>query len=76
MQAAVKLTVTIPADHRLELQLPNDVPAGPAEVIVLVPSPQELPERHPPSLAEFRSSLGVAPSASNTVVQSREDERS
>jgi hypothetical protein len=35
MQAA-KLNVLIPIDHRLELKLPDDLPPGPAEVIVLV----------------------------------------
>ncbi len=30
-----KLHVTVPSDHRLAVQLPEDFPAGPAEVIVL-----------------------------------------
>lgn len=32
---AHKLKVTIPPDHQLEIQLPEDFPSGPAEVIVL-----------------------------------------
>lgn len=32
---AHKLKVTIQEDHRVEVQLPNDFPEGPAEVIVL-----------------------------------------
>jgi hypothetical protein len=32
---AHKQTVTVPEDHQLEIRLPNDFPAGPAEVIVL-----------------------------------------
>lgn len=32
---AHKLKVTVPKDHRIELRLPEDFPAGPAEVIVL-----------------------------------------
>jgi len=39
MQAAAKISITIPADHRVELKLPEDLPAGPAEVIVLVQLP-------------------------------------
>jgi len=32
---AHKMKVTIPEDHELEIRLPEDFPAGPAEVIVL-----------------------------------------
>jgi hypothetical protein len=39
MQAATKIPIIIPADHRVELELPDDLPVGPAEVIVLVPFP-------------------------------------
>ena len=37
MQGAHKLIITIPEDRRVELQLPDEMPVGPAEVIVLVP---------------------------------------
>lgn len=37
MQAAAKISITIPADHRVELKLPDDLPTGPAEVIILTP---------------------------------------
>jgi hypothetical protein len=33
MQAAIKIPITIPANHRVELTLPDDMPVGPAEVI-------------------------------------------
>lgn len=33
---AHKLKVTIPEDHQLVIRIPEDVPAGPAELIVLV----------------------------------------
>ena len=36
----IKATGTIGPDHTLHLQLPDDVGAGPAEVIVLVPEQQ------------------------------------
>jgi|HubBroStandDraft_4_1064222.scaffolds.fasta_scaffold624282_1 hypothetical protein len=39
MQAAARISITIPADHRVELKLPDDLPAGPAEVIVLASLP-------------------------------------
>jgi hypothetical protein len=35
MKSALKLQVVVPEDHRLEIVLPEEVPAGPAEVIVL-----------------------------------------
>lgn len=35
MKATLKLKVVVPSDHRLEILLPDEVPAGPAEVIVL-----------------------------------------
>ena len=40
---AHKQTVTVPEDHQLEIHLPEDFPAGPAEVIVLA-SPSETQE--------------------------------
>jgi hypothetical protein len=39
MQAAAKISITIPADHHVELKLPDDLPAGPAEMIVLASLP-------------------------------------
>ena len=35
MRFALKLQVVVPSDHRLEIVLPDEVPAGPAEIIVL-----------------------------------------
>ena len=32
---AHRLKVTVPEDHQLEIRLPGDFPAGPAEIIVL-----------------------------------------
>ena len=41
MHSAVKLRIVIPEDHRVELTLPEELPAGPAEVIVLsTPKPR------------------------------------
>ncbi|WP_437673569.1 hypothetical protein [Sorangium sp. So ce131] len=52
MQAA-KIAIVIPADHRVELQLPADLPEGPAEVIVLITSQ---PKAAPP---DRRAALGM-----------------
>ena len=32
---AHKLNITVPADHQITVRLPDDFPAGPAEIIVL-----------------------------------------
>jgi len=39
MQASIRISITIPANHRVELTLPADLPVGPAEVIVLASLP-------------------------------------
>ena len=52
MQAA-KIAIVIPADHRVELQLPEDLPEGPAEVIVLISPKQKAPQ------ADRRAALGM-----------------
>lgn len=51
MQAA-KLNVVIPEDRRLELRLPEEMPPGPAEVIVLVPP-------NAPAGVDRRAALGM-----------------
>lgn len=38
---AHKLKTNIPEDHRLNLQIPDDLPAGPAEIIILAPVPED-----------------------------------
>lgn len=38
---AHKIKVTVPADHQLSVPLPDDFPAGPAEVIILAETPSE-----------------------------------
>ena len=51
---AIHLYSQIDRDHTLSVRLPDDVTAGPAEVIVLVPEPTE---RTGHSLAEFFARL-------------------
>jgi hypothetical protein len=50
---AVKIPIVIPADHRVDLQIPADLPEGPAEVIVLVPAPSKRASR------DRRAALGM-----------------
>jgi hypothetical protein len=38
---AAKLTIVIPESHRVELTLPADLPAGPAQVIVVAGAPSD-----------------------------------
>ena len=35
---AVKLEIVIPSSHQVEITLPDNLPTGPAEVIVLAPA--------------------------------------
>jgi hypothetical protein len=47
MVQAAKLRVLIPENHRLQIELPADLPPGPAEVIVLVSRDEKGPsDRH------------------------------
>lgn len=52
---AVKLPAQVNVDHTLHLVLPDDIDAGPAEVIVLVPDAEddEVADAKAGSLAEF-----------------------
>ncbi len=45
---ALKLLVDLPDDHQLSVRLPEDLPSGPAEIIVLVPAgkPRECVENN------------------------------
>jgi hypothetical protein len=56
---AVKLKTYITKNHRLELDLPDDIPEGDAEVIVLV---QDAPEpAGEESLRDFFQALDASP---------------
>jgi len=61
---AHKLKVTIQEDHRVEVQLPDDFPEGPAEIIILTSRPsggvsagsdRSTQQRTLAALAELRS---------------------
>ena len=49
---AVKVAAQVGSDHTLQLQLPEDIGEGPAEVIVLVADPEPA-EPQPGTLGEF-----------------------
>jgi hypothetical protein len=58
---ARKLQVSIPEDHRLLVDLPKDLPAGPAEIIVLVaaqPTPESKPLSHEERQQRIRQVMG------------------
>jgi hypothetical protein len=60
MQAATKISIVIPADHRVELKLPEDLPVGPAEVIVLATLPSVLLDRLSADEAELDAAAQAA----------------
>jgi hypothetical protein len=38
MVRTINLTTDVPADHQVRITLPNDVPIGPAEMVIVVAS--------------------------------------
>jgi hypothetical protein len=46
MKSAVKIEIMIPENHRVEIDLPKDLPTGPAEIIVLA-GPERFGSRSP-----------------------------
>jgi hypothetical protein len=60
MQAAAKISITIPADRRVELKLPEDLPVGPAEVIVLAVLPSAPQDRLSADEAQLDAAAQVA----------------
>lgn len=61
---AVELIGDIDAQHRLNAQVPEDLPVGPVRVIVLVPEEDE---------AGLEWTRGVAREWANELANSRED---
>ena len=37
MQSAIKINILIPENRRVEIELPEELPTGPAEIIILTP---------------------------------------
>lgn len=63
---ARRLKIVVPEDHRISIEVPAEVPAGPAEVIFLVPrSGGELEERIVPEEAKERFQAMAAELASD-----------
>jgi len=63
---ALKLNAYITPDHRVELDLPADVPEGEAEVILLL---NDAPENQPDSLRAFTERLGKLPSSGRSKAE-------
>lgn len=61
---ALKLSVTVDEDHEVLMRLPEDFPAGPAEVIILESSAEK-------RLANGRSGESVEPGLLESVRQLR-----
>jgi hypothetical protein len=68
---AHKQAVTIAEDHRVEVRLPENFPAGPAEVIVL--TAKEIPEPSDATSAERRRLLDVIQDLKSTRLTSEEE---
>ena len=72
MEPAVKLDIIIPEDHRLQVDLPEELPSGPAEIIVRPIRQPPAPE--PPSQSPAPQNLADLFAAHIGVVDSRIDE--
>ncbi len=68
---AHRQAVTIDEDHRLEVRLPDDFPAGPAEVIVLAAT--KIQEAADATSAERHRLLGVIQDLKSTRLTSEEE---
>lgn len=69
---AHKVKVTIPENHRVELRLPDDFPAGPAEVIVLAARSGN-PEGNFESAEQARALAGLEQLRSVSLTREEED---
>ncbi len=70
-QHAIKLLVEVKADHTI--RLPDDVPIGPAEVIVLTSVPSEAPP--PEALGLFKDAPELVDRVMDEVVEMRSRSR-
>jgi len=58
---AAKIAIIIPADHRVHLRVPAELPEGPAEVIVLVtPKQNAAPPDRRAALGMDRGTVQIA----------------
>jgi hypothetical protein len=73
----IEAIATIDAEGTLTVRAPMPVPTGRHRVVVIIDEAAEVSTpRALPSLADFRATLGVEPSAGNAVLEAREAERS
>ena len=63
---AIKLRGTVQSDHSLHLQLPEDIKAGPAEVIVLVENESVQLRSEREGLAQFFADRPIDPRHTRT----------
>jgi hypothetical protein len=59
---AVKLKANVGRDHRIELELPAEIPEGEVEVIILASGPSDQPKPPSRTLREFNDWLRQQPS--------------
>lgn len=76
---AVKLTGTITSNHKLMIDLPDDLPTGPAEIIVLVDVASAVPSDAEDRFEAFLEGLETSPHRQRSkaeIDQYLEEERS
>ncbi|MDX1998516.1 MAG: hypothetical protein SF066_12430 [Thermoanaerobaculia bacterium] len=74
---AIETIATVEEDGKLTIQTPSTIAAGQHRVVVVIDevSTRALGPGAFPEMANFRAQLGVAPKATNSVVEMREQER-
>jgi hypothetical protein len=75
---AIKLKAHITADHRLEMILPDDVPEGEAEVIVLSPEPHDkvaMPENYLDAFFRDLENTAIPRRSKEDIDRSLQEER-
>jgi len=74
MDAALRFNVTIGTDHRLELELPADMPQGPAEVIIITRPQERLTESQRRAIQTLlKSRVALPKDAASSTELLRED---
>ena len=76
MMRAYKTQVSIPSDHQLAVTLPDDFPAGPAEMIILVGAAKERSDRKAcVKLADVLAREDAAPTDADFIADALRDLR-
>ena len=75
MDVALRFNVTIGSDHRIELHLPDDMPQGPAEVIIIARPVRRLTDAQRHAIHALRGSPVALPATAPSSTELIRDDR-